>query len=126
LRVAAKPRKAGFREGTVTREEQKSITSFIELAVKPVAIAQKAPFDVEADAIIRALFVRNPEAAYRVTMLAMAQAEALTRMKAELDEERKSFRRNWLSRLLKKPDSLRRSQRRDPRFSLIPQNFRGR
>ncbi len=110
----------------MTREEQKSITSFIELAVKPVAIAQKAPFDVEADAIIRALFVRNPEAAYRVTMLAMAQAEALTRMKAELDEERKSFRRNWLSRLLKKPDSLRRSQRRDPRFSLIPQNFRGR
>ncbi len=35
--------------------------------------------DVEADAIIRALFVRNPDAAYRVTMLAMsllATAEA--------------------------------------------------
>jgi hypothetical protein len=126
LRVAAKPRKAGVREGTVTREEQKSITSFIELAVKPVAIAQKAPFDIEADAIIRALFVRNPEAAYRVTMLAMAQAEALTRIKAELDEERKSFRRNWLSRLLKKPGALRRSPRRDPRFSLIPQDLRGR
>ena len=110
----------------MTREEQKSISRFIELAVKPVAIAQKAPFDVEADAIIRALFVRNPEAAYRMTMLAMAQAEALTRIKAELDNERQSFRQNWLSRLLKKPDKLRRSQRRDPRLSLIPQNLRGR
>jgi len=126
LRVAAKPRKAGVREGIVTREEQKSITSFIELAVKPVTIAQKPPFDIEADAIIRALFVRNPEAAYRMTMLAMAQAEALTRIKAELDDERQSFRQNWLSRLLKKPDKLRRSQRRDPRLSLIPQNLRGR
>jgi len=110
----------------VTREEQKSITSFIELAVKPVTIAQKPPFDIEADAIIRALFVRNPEAAYRMTMLAMAQAEALTRIKAELDDERQSFRQNWLSRLLKKPDKLRRSQRRDPRLSLIPLNLRGR
>ncbi len=110
----------------MTREEQKSITGFIELAVKPVAVAPKAPFDVEADAIIRALFVRNPEAAYRMTMLAMAQAEELARVKTELDEERKSFRQSWLSRLLKRPDKLRRSHRRDPRFSLFPQNLRGR
>lgn len=32
------------------------------------------PLDVEADAIIRAYFVRNPDAAYRVTMLAMELA----------------------------------------------------
>jgi enoyl-CoA hydratase/carnithine racemase len=126
LRIAAKPRKAGLREGIVTREEQKSITSFIELAVKPVTVAQKAPFDVEADAIIRALFVRNPEAAYRMTLLAMAQAEELARIRTELDEERKCFRQNWLARLLKKPDKLRRGHRRDPRLSLLPQNLRGR
>jgi hypothetical protein len=51
-------------EETVTREEQKNITCFIELAVKSDAGAADTALDVEADAIIRALFVRNPEAAY--------------------------------------------------------------
>jgi hypothetical protein len=109
----------------VTREEQKSITGFIEQAVKPEPNAEVAPLDVEADAIIRALFVRNPEAAYRITKLAMAQAAELNGIKAELAAERKSFRGNWLSRLLKKQDTSR-SLRRDPRFSLYPQNIRGR
>lgn len=107
----------------MTREEQKSITGFIDLVAKPPVSAQKPPIDVEADAIIRALFVRNPEAAYRMTILAMAQAEELAKVKNELDEERKSFRGTWLSRLLKKEETLRRSHRRDPRLSIYPQNF---
>ncbi len=109
----------------MTREEQKNITGFIEQAVKPSALARLAPLDVEADAIIRALFVRNPEAAYRITMLAMAQASELTGLKAELAAERQSFRGNWLSRLLKKPDGVR-SLRRDPRLAIYPHNIRGR
>ncbi len=44
----------------MTREEQKSITGFIEQAVSPKALDQVAPLDVEADAIIRALFIRKP------------------------------------------------------------------
>ncbi len=55
----------------MNRDEQKAITQFIEGAIGGDA----PPMDVEADAIIRALFVRNPEAAYRVTMLAMAKVE---------------------------------------------------
>jgi hypothetical protein len=108
----------------VTREEQRNITGFIELAVKPVAGTPKAQLDVEADAIIRALFVRNPEAAYWITTLAMAQAEELARVQTELHDERKSFRGTWLSRLLKKEGNLRRNQRRDPRLAMFPQNIR--
>jgi hypothetical protein len=114
------------REGIVTRDEQKSITGFIELAVDPDSGAEEAAVDVEADAIIRALFVRNPEAAYRITKLAMAQAKELALVKTELSEERKSFRMRWLSRLLKKQDTLQRNRRRDPRLSMFPQNIRGR
>jgi enoyl-CoA hydratase/carnithine racemase len=109
----------------VTREELKTITRFIEQAVRPDTNAE-APLDVEADAIIRALFVRNPEAAYRITLLAMAQGEELTGIKAELAAERNSFRGNWLSRLLKRQHTAQRSLRRDPRFSMHPQTVRGR
>jgi hypothetical protein len=42
-----------------------------------------------------------------------------------LAAERNSFRGNWLSRLLKKQDTVR-ILRRDPRFSAYPQNIRGR
>jgi hypothetical protein len=52
----------------VTREEHKAIIEFIERTVNGV----QPPMDVEADAIIRALFKRNPDAAYRITMLAMS------------------------------------------------------
>ena len=109
----------------MTREQQKSITGFIEQVVKPESNAHEAPLDVEADAIIRALFVRNPEAAYRITLLAMAQDEELKGIKAELAAQRNSFRGNWLSRLLKKQHAAR-SLRRDPRLSVYPQNIRGR
>jgi hypothetical protein len=52
----------------VTRDEHKSIIEFIERTVNGV----QPPMDIEADAIIRALFKRNPDAAYRITMLAMS------------------------------------------------------
>jgi hypothetical protein len=67
----------------MNRDEQKRILAFIELAVKGKPGTQLPPMDVEADAIIRALFVRNPEAAYRITMLAMLQAEALAERHAD-------------------------------------------
>jgi hypothetical protein len=59
----------------VTRDQHKAIIAFIHA----ITGGEQPPMDVEADAIIRALFVRNPDAAYRVTMLAMsllASAEA--------------------------------------------------
>lgn len=106
----------------MTRDEQKSITGFIERAIK---LDLEAPLDVEADAIIRALFKRNPEAAYRITMLAMAQDAELTDIKAELAAQRNSFRGNWLMRLLNGPDATR-GLRRNPRLSVYSQNIRGR
>jgi hypothetical protein len=82
----------------VTREEQKSITEFIGRAVNGADGAPLPPMDIEADAIIRALFVRNPEAAYRVTMLAI-------RMARELDARRQHSevpaRKPWISRFFK-------------------------
>ncbi len=52
----------------MTRDEQKAITEFVDRAVSGI----QPPMDIEADAIIRALFARNPDAAYRITKLAMA------------------------------------------------------
>ena len=46
----------------MTRDEQKAITGFIEQAVDPHSNARNTPMDVEADAIIRALFVRGHRA----------------------------------------------------------------
>jgi hypothetical protein len=54
--------------------------------------------DVEADAIIRALFVRNPEAAYRVTMLAMAQCEPVREPVCRAV----TVRRGWFSNVLRR------------------------
>jgi hypothetical protein len=52
----------------VTRDQHREIIAFIQA----VTGGDQPSMDVEADAIIRALFVRNPDAAYRVTMLAMS------------------------------------------------------
>lgn len=109
----------------MTREEHRNIIAFIEAAVRRDDAAQ-APLDVEADAIIRALFVRNPDAAYRVTRLAMAQREELDRMKAELTETREKAGENWLSRLLNKRDRRGRSEQMDGEFSMFPQDMRSR
>ncbi|MDD2704500.1 MAG: hypothetical protein PHU07_04085 [Acidocella sp.] len=54
----------------VTYEEHMAILSFIDRATG----GEQAPIDLEAEAIIRACFKRNPEAAYRITKLAMALA----------------------------------------------------
>lgn len=106
----------------MTRDEHRNIIAFIEEAVRPHAAA--APIDVEADAIIRALFVRNSEAAYRVTALAMAQQKAMAQLKTELAEVKASIGRNWLLRLLRRQDRRRRTPRRDPDLSMVTQNVR--
>jgi hypothetical protein len=82
----------------VTRDEHKAILAFIELAIG----GDQSPMDVEADAIIRAIFKRNPDAAYRMTMLAMAAAEAEVGQKPSEEPRHKS----WLSTLLEKRQSL--------------------
>jgi hypothetical protein len=79
----------------VNRDEQKAITEFIEGAAR----ARAPDMDVEADAIIRALFVRNPDAAYRMTMLAMAQARDLA---AQHQTPPPMARKTWLSNVLKR------------------------
>ncbi len=53
------------------------------------------PLDVEADAIIRAYFKRNPDAAYRVTKMAMTLAQTPL-----VEKERGApKRRRWLPML---------------------------
>ncbi len=100
----------------MTREEHLNILEFIDSAVRQDDAAD--PVDVEADAIIRALFVRNPDAAYRITMLAMAQRRELEQFHAEPAEPKHNFRAGWLTRLLKKQQTRDRHRRRDPRLSV--------
>ncbi len=66
--------RAGFwgLEWQVTRQEHSSILSFLD----GVLNAPAEPLDVEADAIIRAYFKRNPDIAYRLTRFAMGAAPA--------------------------------------------------
>lgn len=85
----------------MNRDEQKQIIDLIGRAVKRVQEGSDEPMDVEADAIIRALFVRNPEAAYRVTMLALEQAREIARLQVELADMRHSQRTGLLSRFFK-------------------------
>jgi hypothetical protein len=85
----------------MNRDEQKQIIDLIDRAVKRVQDGTNEPMDVEADAIIRALFVRNPEAAYRVTMLALEQANEIARLQVQLADLRLSQRSGLLSRLFK-------------------------
>jgi hypothetical protein len=54
----------------MTREEHMEILAFFDRVMS----SADATIDVEADAIIRALFKRNPDAAYHVTKLAMTLA----------------------------------------------------
>jgi len=86
----------------VTRDEQKQITEFVERAVRGAEGASPPPMDIEADAIIRALFVRNPAAAYRITMLALGQARELEVQRTEMSEAKRQQHLGWLARLLKK------------------------
>ncbi len=60
--------------------------------------------DIEADAIIRALFKRNPDTAYRVTMLAMSLAAAMA--VAPPAEPPRPRHWNWLLAWLEKRGAL--------------------
>ncbi len=72
----------------MTLQEHKTILAFLD----HVLGGAQEPLDVEADAIIRAYFKRNPDAAYRMTKLAMSLAQTPL-----LTEEPK--RRRWLPAL---------------------------
>jgi hypothetical protein len=64
---------------------------------------QQESVDVEADAIIRAFFKLNPDAAYRVTKLAMALAAQPEQMAAPAAPQKP---RNWFSALLERRDNF--------------------
>ena len=70
-----------------------SILAFFETLMG----GDQEPVDVEADAIIRAFLKRQPEAAYRVTKLAMARALQPAPVAVQLSPAKP---RNWLSTLL--------------------------
>ncbi len=60
------------------------------------------PIDIEADAIIRALFARNPDAAYRITKLAMALSDAQAAKTESFDLPRRNalgYPKTWLAGL---------------------------
>jgi hypothetical protein len=95
----------------LTREEQKTITEFLHRAVHGAQGGALPPMDIEADAIIRALFVRNPEAAYRITMLAIGQARELDARHAELAETHSRMSESWFCRLFRKTPDKRPMQR---------------
>ncbi len=71
----------------MTLQEHKTILAFLDHALG----GPQEPLDVEADAIIRAYFKRNPDAAYRVTKLAMSLLQLPL-----LEEPRAPKRRRWL------------------------------
>ena len=75
----------------MTLQEHKTILAFLDHALG----GPQEPLDVEADAIIRAYFKRNPDAAYRVTKLAMALAQP----PLVEDEPNAPKRRRWFPML---------------------------
>lgn len=91
----------------VTREEHTAIIEFIGRAVG----GEQPQMDVEADAIIRALFKRNPDAAYRVTMLAMAMEAPSGGVKPVARTRYKG----WLATLFDRREPVR--PRREPAIS---------
>ncbi len=92
----------------VTRDEHRAIIEFIGRAIE----GEQPPMDVEADAIIRALFKRNPDAAYRVTMLAME----LSAPSAVAQPARRQHQKGWLAALFDRRETAARP-RREPAIS---------
>jgi hypothetical protein len=78
----------------VTLQEHKTILAFLD----NVLGGSHEPLDLEADAIIRAYFKRNPDAAYRITRLAMSLAR-VTILEEPRVETRVPKRRRWLPAL---------------------------
>lgn len=70
-------------------QEHKAILTFLDNMLRDAA---EEPLDLEADAIIRAYFKRNPEAAYRLTKRAMSMMSPVI---ANLPDE-SAQRRRWL------------------------------
>lgn len=70
-------------------QEHKSILAFLDHMLREAA---EEPLDLEADAIIRAYFKRNPEAAYWITKYAMTLAHLSVVESAEIEPRR----RRWL------------------------------
>lgn len=83
----------------VTHEEHMSILAFLG---RLMGGAQEA-VDVEADAIIRAFFKRNPDAAYHVTKLAMTLAARTEQLPAQPPQPKP---RNWFTALLERRDNF--------------------
>lgn len=86
----------------MNRDEQKQILALIDRALNGTAASTIRAMDVEADAIIRALFVRNPEAAYRVTMLAVSQAQEIEALQGALDAPDRTAAQGLLARFFSK------------------------
>ncbi|MDR3505613.1 MAG: hypothetical protein P4L52_05175 [Acidocella sp.] len=83
----------------MTREEHMDILAFFDRVTNSV----DATVDVEADAIIRAMFKRNPDAAYHVTKLAMALAAQPIPIPAAVSTaapKRAGKSRQWFASLL--------------------------
>ena len=83
----------------MTHEEHMSILAFLGRLMG----GGQETIDVEADAIIRAFFKRNPDAAYRVTKLAMALA---TQPEPRAVQPPPSKSRNWFAALLERRDNF--------------------
>lgn len=81
----------------MTSEEHHSILRFVET----IKSNEQAPIDVEADAIIRALFVRNPDLAYRMTIYAMAASAP----QVQAVPSHRVRQRSWFSWLLRQPSN---------------------
>ncbi|MDE1905585.1 MAG: hypothetical protein KGH75_03940 [Rhodospirillales bacterium] len=76
----------------MTRQEHKNILTFLDTVLK----GAHRPLDIEADAIIRAYLKRNPDAAYRLTMMAMELAGP-----RDLEAHATQKRRGWLPMLMR-------------------------
>ena len=83
----------------MTHEEHMSILAFLG---RLMGGAQES-VDVEADAIIRAFFKRNPDAAYHVTKLAMALAAQPEPLAVQAPAPKS---RNWFTALLERRDNF--------------------
>lgn len=92
---------------SMTREEHQAIIAFVDRTLG----GAQPPMDVEADAIIRALFVRNPDAAYRMTMLAMSLTAAAERP----GPARRSRPGGWLAKFFTRREEV--AARRAPVIS---------
>ncbi len=101
----------------MTRDEQKAITAFIDNAVRC-----DQPLDVEADAIIRALFVRQPDAAYRITLLAMQLARAACVEAPSASALAPAASRGWLGGIFEKAPKSPQREREPRREQRTPQS----